>query len=86
MLASWMWQAIMKDSGAITAPLTDVRHAVGRDYEDWKAATQVEYETLKEKGAIEEVPAGQVIGQVIPMKIVATLKPTDVPGMRELSQ
>ncbi|WP_353239609.1 reverse transcriptase domain-containing protein [Limnohabitans sp.] len=73
----------MKDSGAITVPLKDVRHAVGRDYEDWKAAMQAEYETLKEKGAIEEVPAGQVTGQVIPMKIVATLKPTDVPGIKK---
>ena len=52
-----VWQTITKDSGAIVAPLKDVRLAVGKDYEDWKQAMHVEYANMLEKGGLEEVPS-----------------------------
>ena len=46
------WHAIVKDSGAVIVPLKDVREAVGKDYDDWKAAMHAEYMNMLEHGAL----------------------------------
>ena len=68
-----------KESGAIIVTLRDVRNSIGKYREQWKLASELELHSLKSSGAIHavnHVPRG---AQVLPMKVVLTLKP--VPGV-----
>ena len=69
----------IKESGAIAVPLRDVRNSIGKDRQQWQLALESELQSLRDTGAIEtvtHVPRGK---QVLPMKVVLTLKP--VPGL-----
>ena len=52
-----------------------VRNSIGKDGQQWQLAFESEFQSLRDTGAIEmvtHVPRGQ---QVLPMKVVLTLKP-----------
>ena len=60
--------------------LRDVRNSIGKDRQQWQLALEAELQSFRETGTIEEVnhiPRGK---QVLPMKVVLTLKP--MPGMK----
>ena len=68
----------LKESGAINVSLKDVKNSIGKDRAAWKLALEGELNSLQETGAVvkvKHVPRGV---QVLPMKVVLTLKP--VPG------
>ena len=44
----------LKESGAIPAPLKDVRQATGKDREEWKTKLQNEFDSFSETNAIEK--------------------------------
>ena len=69
----------LKESGAITVSLKDVRNSIGKDRAQWKFALETELNSLMEIGAIHRVKHAPKGVQVLPMKVVLTLKP--VPGM-----
>ena len=55
--------------------LRDVRNSIGKDRQQWQLALESELQSLRDTGAIEmvtHVPRGK---QVLPMKVVLTLKP-----------
>ena len=59
--------------------LRDVRDSIGKDRQQWHLALEAELQSLRDTGAIAtvtHVPRGK---QVLPMKVVLTLKP--VPGL-----
>ena len=59
--------------------LRDVRDSIGKDRQQWHLVLEAELQSLRDTGAIEtvtHVPRGK---QVLPMKVVLTLKP--VPGL-----
>ena len=67
----------IKESGAITLALKDVKHTFGAEREGWKFALQAELDSLYESVAVQNVdhiPHGQ---KSLPMKIVVTLKPIE---------
>ena len=45
----------LKESGAITVSLKDVRNSIGRDREEWKVALDSELQSLRNTGAIHSV-------------------------------
>ena len=72
-------QEEMKESGAITVTLRDVRNSIGKDRQQWHLALESELQSLRDIGAIEtvkHVPRGK---QVLHMKVVLALKPA--PGL-----
>ena len=72
-------QEDIKESGQMSVTLRDVRHSIGKDRQQWCLALESELQSLKDTGAIQtvqHVPRGK---QVLPMKVVLTLKP--VPGV-----
>ena len=69
----------LKESGAIPVKLKDVRNSIGKDRAQWKLALEAELNSLRETGAIHEVKHVPKGVQVLPMKMVLTLKPE--PGM-----
>ena len=73
-----------KDSGAEVVPLKEVRQSIGKDREEWKEAMHQELQSLTQ-AAMEAVPNPQGVNprQVVPMKLVCTLKPTDDGGKRK---
>ena len=65
----------IKQSGAITVLLRDVRQSIGKDRQEWKLALEAEIQSLRDTNAIvpvTHVPRG---ASVLPMKVVLTLKP-----------
>ena len=69
----------IKQYGAVTVALRDVRNSIGKDRQQWQFDLEVELQSLRDTGAIESVthrPRGK---QVLPMKVVSTLKP--IPGL-----
>ena len=65
----------MKESGAIDVSLRDVKNSIGKDRAGWKLALEGELNSLMETGAVfpvRHIPRGV---QVLPMKVVLTLKP-----------
>ena len=70
----------LKESGAIPVKLKDVRNSIGKDRAQWKLALEAELNSLREIGAIHEVKHVPKGVQVLPMKMVLTLKPD--PEMR----
>ena len=69
----------IKDSGAIMVTLRDVHNSIGKDRQQWHLALESELQSLRDTGAIEtvtHVPRGK---QILPMKVVLTLKP--IPGL-----
>ena len=72
-------QEEIKESGQMSVTLRDVRHSIGKDRQQWCLALDSELQSLNDIGAIQtvqHVPHGK---QVLPMKVVLTLKP--VPGV-----
>ena len=72
-------QEEIKESGQVSVTLRDVRQSIGKDRQQWSLALESELQSLKDAGAIESVqhvPRGK---QVLPMKVVLTLKPA--PGV-----
>ena len=68
----------LKESGAIIVSLRDVRNSIGKDRAQWKLVLEAEYNSLLETSAVwpvRHVPKG---AEVLPMKMVLTLKP--IPG------
>ena len=70
----------LKESGAINVKLGDVRNSIGKDRALWKLALESELNSLIETGSIHKVRHVPKGVQVLPMKMVLTLKP--VPGMK----
>ena len=69
----------IKESGQVSVTLRDVRHSIGKDRQQWSLALESELQSLRDSGAVQtvqHVPRGK---QVLPMKVVLTLKP--VPGV-----
>ena len=65
----------LKESGAINVSLRDVRNSIGKDRAGWKLVLEAELHSLMETGSVwvtRHVPKGV---QVLPMKMVLTLKP-----------
>ena len=48
-------QAEIKESGAITVTLRDVRNSIGKDRQHWQLALESELQSLRDIGAIETV-------------------------------
>ena len=72
-------QEEIKESGQVSVTLRDVRQSIGKDRQQWCLALESELQSLKDVGAsqiVQHVPHGK---QVLPMKVVLTLKP--VPGV-----
>ena len=72
-------QEELKESGQVSVALRDVRNSIGKDRQQWQLALESELQSLRDTGAIEpvkHVPKGK---QILPMKVVLTLKP--VPGV-----
>ena len=72
-------QEEIRESGAIAVALREVRNSIGKDRQQWKLALESELQSLRDSGAIESVthvPRGK---QILPMKVVLTLKP--IPGL-----
>ena len=68
-------QEEIKESGAVAVTLRDVRQSIGKDRHQWHLALESELQSLRDTGAIQtvqHVPRGK---QVLPMKVVLTLKP-----------
>ena len=64
----------IKESGQVSVTLRDVRHSIGKDRQQWFLALESELQSLRDIGAIQivqHVPRGK---QVLPMKVVLTLK------------
>ena len=62
----------IKESGAISVTLRDVRNSIGKDRQQWRPALESELQSLRDTGAIEtikHVPRGK---QVLPLKVVLT--------------
>ena len=80
-----IYNDIMKDSGAVPVTMADIRKSIGADREDWKLAMDNEVCALLNE-AMEVLPAAEAARvdpkKVLPMKIVATLKPTDVESVK----
>ena len=68
----------LKESGQVTATLRDVRNSIGKDRQQWQLALESELQSLRDTGAIQTVPHVPHGKQILPMKVVLTLKP--VPG------
>ena len=69
----------IKESGQVSVILRYVRHSIGKDRQQWHLALESELQSLRDIGAIQtvqHVPRGK---QVLPMKVVLTLKP--LPGL-----
>ena len=59
----------IRESGAITVSLRDVRQSIGKDRQDWKVALEAELQSLRDTAAIfpvQHVPRGH---SVLPMKL-----------------
>ena len=72
-------QEEIKESGQVSVTLRDVKQFIGKDRQQWCLALESELQSLKDTGAIQtvqHVPHGK---QVLPMKVVLTVKP--VPGV-----
>merc|ERR1711989_89995 len=69
----------IKESGAITVPLKDVRNSIGKDRQEWKLALDAELHSLRHTGTITRVTHVPRDKQILPMKVVLTLKPQ--PGL-----
>ena len=64
----------IKESGQVTVALGDVRDSIGKDRQQWQVAWESELQSLRDIGAIQtvaHVPHGK---QILPMKVVLTLK------------
>ena len=72
-------QEEIKESGAITVALKDVRQSIGKDRQEWKLALEAELQSLRESGAIIPVTHVPHDKCILPMKVVLTLKPQ--PGL-----
>ena len=74
----------IRESGAITVALRDVRQSIGKDRQEWKVALEAELQSLRDKCAIlpvTHVPRG---APILPMKVVLTLKPQkDLPTKKK---
>ena len=73
----------LKESGQVTVTLKDVRNSIGKDRQQWQLALESELQSLRDTGAIEtdkHVPHGK---QVLPMKVVLTLKPVPRTSTKE---
>ena len=66
-----------KETGAITLELKDVRNAIGHEREDWRNAMDAELQSLRRNGVIHEVVHVPRNEQVLPLKMVHTLKPIE---------
>ena len=65
----------IRESGAITVALKDVRQSIGKDRQEWKLALEEELQSLSDKCAfipVTHIPRG---APVLPMKVALTLKP-----------
>ena len=84
-ISDMIYNDIMKDSGAVPVTMADIRKSIGADREDWKLAMDNEVCALLNE-AMEVLPASEAARvdpkKVLPMKIVATLKPTDVESVK----
>ena len=69
----------IRESGAITVALGDVRKSIGKDRQQWKLALEAELQSLRDTGATETVKHVPHNKQILPMKVVLTLKPQ--PGL-----
>ena len=69
----------LKESGQVTVTLRAVRNSIGKDRQQWQLALESELQSLRDIGAIETVKHAPHGKQVLPMKVVLTLKP--VPGI-----
>ena len=69
----------IKQYGAVMVALRDVRNSIGKDRQQWQLALEAELQSLRDSGAIEAVTHVPRSKQVLPMKVVLTLKP--VPGL-----
>ena len=69
----------IRESGAIAVTLRDVRNSIGKDRQQWHLALASELQSLRDTGAIETVTHVPRDKQILPVKIVLTLKP--VPGL-----
>ena len=68
-------QEEIRESGAVTVNMKDVKNSLGKDREDWKQSCQNELQSLLDTGSVElvkHVPRGAT---VFPMTGVHTLKP-----------
>merc|ERR1711867_349856 len=72
-------QEEIRESGAITVALRDVRTSIGKDRQQWKLALEAELQSLMDTGAIATVKHVPRNKQILPMKVVLTLKPQ--PGL-----
>ena len=72
-------QEEIRESGAITVALRDVRTSIGKDRQQWKLALEAELQSLRDTGAIATVKHVPRNKQILPMKVVLTLKPQ--PGL-----
>ena len=66
--------------------MKDVRASIGFDCEEWKASMHGEVCSLLD-AAMEVVPPAEAVKKdpkkIVPMKLVATLKPTDVENIKK---
>ena len=69
----------IRESGAIAVTLRDVRNSIGKDRQQWHLALESELQSLRDIGAIETVTHVPRNKQILPMKVVLTLKP--IPGL-----
>ena len=59
--------------------LRQVRTSIGKDRQGWQLALENELQSLRDSGAIETVKHVPRHKQILPMKVVLTLK--SVPGL-----
>merc|ERR1711867_132253 len=65
-------QEEIRESGAITVALRDVRTSIGKDRQQWKLALEAELQSLRDTGAIAAVKHVPRNKQILPMKVVLT--------------
>ena len=69
----------IRESGAVTVTLRDVRSSIGKYRQQWLLALESELQSLRDTGSIETVTHVPRNKQILPMKVVLTLKP--IPGL-----
>ena len=69
----------IKKSGAVMVALRQVRQSIGKGRQGWQLALENELQSLRDSGAIEAVKHVPRNKQILPMKVVLTLK--SVPGL-----
>ena len=69
----------IKESGQVTITLRDVRNSIGKDRQHWQIALESQLQSPRDTGAIQTVPHVPQGKQILPIRVLLTLK--SVPGV-----